>query len=810
MVECRLCNTNNPAGMLHCSTCDGDLPLTNPLPMDNKPKMVIVHVEDALLDESAGERVAKRKGLSGKRFEREVALNLENSKAAPGTQPFLSGLASDNFTVAYLTNKDEEFRYRLQGHIRSLGFPMMADSDGVLVLPGSARDNIRSLSGRYEILYYFGSNAASTAKMMHIPGVYATIGDYAGQPENPYIAPETTPGAYTLSGLRPEPTPGAYTLTNPSDMGFRFVCRVCGKNPPMEECAQDARGVLVHMVDGGELRLVNEGMAQKMQQGIPQGPLRNPVPKPRRQTSKKTGKKRRESAKNYFQRLMSNDMMNKDFPRNDQRSAVALSYVEKEYGQRGVASVTKSWSPMTNPTTEGLPIYSAEPTGAKNLGMVSAVVQVGRGVVKDIGEGLQDFYRALIGGRQSMTEKRMMLAVAEMHLDLTNAVEQKGGNAIGNVRLDYEHPTQGGDITLIATADALKIPKKNAPFDFGERLKESADSWKGRLEEWADKYLDDALEEKMMGKGQVELRSLEGEDYFVYEVGFSDYYVAVEAVQEFYGILELVENYVSGQLDHNMWNYATQRRGPARRTKALQEIEFHLAKLYPPCKYANIFYVDEDNKATDFLPIHLPRQPHLRFEFWYLKDDIQAEYAKNPPGRPTRESLKKRLKDLVKDYETVILSSVGGELPLGGWEDVEDAVFYDLHEMFGWGAELVPPTPFSRKNPPSTKKMDKAKKAYKDFNGKDPKEVRTEKVDFGGMLVYLGDCWSIGYRNGKEGFGDDQKYIHEFGVDEETGRTFEEPKLYMTVPDQGKPMLVIKDGAWKIKTDKNGVSWIYY
>jgi uncharacterized protein YbjQ (UPF0145 family) len=504
MVECRLCNTNNPAGMLHCSTCDGDLPLTNPLPMDNKPKMVIVHVEDALLDESAGERVAKRKGLSGKRFEREVALNLENSKAAPGAQPFLSGLASDNFTVAYLTNKDEEFRYRLQGHIRSLGFPMMADSDGVLVLPGSARDNIRSLSGRYEILYYFGSNAASTAKMMHIPGVYATIGDYAGQPENPYIAPETTPGAYTLSGLRPEPTPGAYTLTNPSDMGFRFVCRVCGKNPPMEECAQDARGVLVHMVDGGELRLVNEGMAQKMQQGIPQGPLRNPVPKPRRQTSKKTGKKRRESAKNYFQRLMSNDMMNKDFPRNDQRSAVALSYVEKEYGQRGVASVTKTWSPISNPTTEGLPIYSAEPAGAKNLGMVSAVVQVGRGVVKDIGEGLQDFYRALIGGRQSMTEKRMMLAVAEMHLDLTNAVEQKGGNAIGNVRLDYEHPTQGGDITLIATADALKVPKKNPTnptMDDARRIVDNSTALSFIAQEWSNPTMSERTLFDMVAQG---------------------------------------------------------------------------------------------------------------------------------------------------------------------------------------------------------------------------------------------------------------------------------------------------------------------
>ena len=329
----------------------------------------------------------------------------------------------------------------------------------------------------------------------------------------------------------------------------------------------------------------------------------NPPVKPRRQTNKKTGKKRKESAKNYFQRLVSNKKMNEEFPRNDQRVAVSLSYVEKEYGKRGADSVTKTWGTKKNPT-KGAPVMRLSD------GKMYELVET---ISADVGDGDTASIFVLKGKKDGSTEY-----ITELSL------------------------------------------KQDYAFDY----------------------------------------------------------------------------------DH--------RAGPS--------------------VYAN----------------------------------------PSSEGRPTRESVKKRLKELVKDYETVILSSLGGELPLGGWEDVEDAVFYDLHEMFGWGAELVPPTPFSRKNPPSTKKMDKAKKAYKDFNGKDPKEVRTEKVDFGGMLVYLGDCWSIGYRNGKEGFGDDQKYIHEFGVDEETGRTFEEPKLYMTVPDQGKPMLVIKDGAWKIKTDKNGVSWIYY
>ena len=707
MIECPSCNAQNPNGSISCTVCGGELPMSNPVAVLNKPKMAVFHVEEAILDNAAGERIAKRKGLSGKRFEREVASNVEKAVSRAGVRDYVNKLSRDGYTIAFITNMEPTYKSRLQARLRDLGYPVMADTMGPLVLSGGSQDNIRSLANRYDITFSFGTSGAGTAKQLNVPGVYATVGDYIGNASNPYIAPQATPSPYSLSGLRPEPTPAPYTLANPANCGCgQDPCITYGpmKNAPFdikdaagmteaerqaalrqyqteqfalrqaEQARRDAevaaesarkarlaantpllkssikrwaetyldpqmpqivaemkkpphfsayapigtgdgfRGEALTILkdihqnsrDAGfdmyaylsDLYGVNVSLSFHGRWGAdkwkirfddnpagyvvppPMPPMTNPPPKPRRQTSKKTGKKRRESAKKYFDRLMGNKMMNKEFPDNSQRSAVALRYVKEEYGQRGVNSVTKTWNPIENPiivhtrrhpearvgtmgvhseeklwvfpddradvaqdyadqlnrsrrdfiakrgegaarftkeafvksapfgphgetqglgvtlsgglsdkgtmyegryvhgnpTTEGLPIYSGQPTGAKNLGMVSAVVQVGRGFMKDIGEGLQDFYRALIGGRQSMTEKRMEMAVAEMHRDLTNAVEQKGGNAIGNVRLDYEYPSGSGrslDLTLIATADALKVrggTKKNpvlsnVPFD---------------------------------------------------------------------------------------------------------------------------------------------------------------------------------------------------------------------------------------------------------------------------------------------------------------------------------------------------------
>jgi len=114
----------------------------------------------------------------------------------------------------------------------------------------------------------------------------------------------------------------------------------------------------------------------------------------------------------------------------------------------------------------------------------------------------------------------------------------------------------------------------------------------------------------------------------------------------------------------------------------------------------------------------------------------------------------------------------------------------------------------ARPNPATPQKIEKGKKLYKHMNGKEPEKVSTEKIDMGDVWYQVGEggCWSIGYMSGKETKNADQKYIHNFNEETKDGNM---PKLYATMPKNGKPMLIIKGGTWKIKTDDKGMAWIY-
>ncbi len=113
-----------------------------------------------------------------------------------------------------------------------------------------------------------------------------------------------------------------------------------------------------------------------------------------------------------------------------------------------------------------------------------------------------------------------------------------------------------------------------------------------------------------------------------------------------------------------------------------------------------------------------------------------------------------------------------------------------------------------RKNPAPAAKVNKAKKLYKHMNGKDPAKVKATKIDVGDVWYQVGEggCWQIGYCSGKETGNSMQKYIHHFNEETKDGNL---PNLYATIPDSGKPMLIITGGTWKIKTDEQGVAWIY-
>ena len=113
-----------------------------------------------------------------------------------------------------------------------------------------------------------------------------------------------------------------------------------------------------------------------------------------------------------------------------------------------------------------------------------------------------------------------------------------------------------------------------------------------------------------------------------------------------------------------------------------------------------------------------------------------------------------------------------------------------------------------RKNPANPKKVEKGKKLYKHMNGQNPEKVAVEKIDIGDVWYKVGEggCWQIGYMSGKETGKEDQKYIHTFNEETKDGNF---PELYATMPENGKPMLIIKGGTWKIRTDDTGVAWIY-
>lgn len=104
-----------------------------------------------------------------------------------------------------------------------------------------------------------------------------------------------------------------------------------------------------------------------------------------------------------------------------------------------------------------------------------------------------------------------------------------------------------------------------------------------------------------------------------------------------------------------------------------------------------------------------------------------------------------------------------------------------------------------------------AKKMYKQFHQKNPSKVEKKTMNIGETWIGLGKAWSIGYRSGKETGDENQKYIHNFGVDEETGKKFKEPDLFY-VPGEGgsEDLLIVTGGDWYIDVDADGkVSWIY-
>ena len=568
MIECPVCNSYNPDGVVVCMVCTQPLPKSNLTDHEygrSKAKLALFNLEDAVLDNAAATRVAKRKQTKkGRKFDFELAQNLEKDVLIPGAKNFIDDLVQDGFKVAFVSQKSKEHMFRQKEHLQQLGIPLMSDARGVMLYMSTDSKVIKDLKEMYDIQFFFGESE-KTAKRARIPGVYRNIEEYTGVRANPYLAPEEGKGAYTL---------------------------------------------------------VN--------------PLPNPPLKPKRKKMK-NGKYRKEPAKKYVQRFMDDPKMIAEFPDRSQRYAVAMSYAEQFYGAR------------------------------KNVPMdISDSVAMG-------------------------AEERA--ALDQAHYDEQAAQRRAQEAAREAARLAEE-----------ARIAALKA---NHP------------QIKAEIKAWAERNIDPYM------------------SYAIPQMRQAPFYMS--------SLPPNSNSYEGAAKDRlsTLWKNSK---------KAGLDMEAYLSELYGVTVSVSM----------------TPRAGWWQIDLYGQSDEerkaSRERMLREEPPRP------------------------------------------EPHPRGPGSLFMNPP----KSNPPSKKKMKKAKKVYKSFNQKDPVEIKNEMVDVGDVWVSLGKAWCIGYRSGKEGLGDEQKYIHHFGVDEETGKKYEEPELYLSMPEKGKPMLMLKGGGWKVKSADGNISWIYH
>lgn len=341
--------------------------------------------------------------------------NLRKDRAIPGARDLMTDLMADGYLIAYVTSRPSQFNEATKNQLIEKNFPLFKDTMGA------------------DLLYSKGGSESSPKYKRRIVEKLNATYD---------VRMFFDDDEANLSAVGELGIPGLY-----SSISEYTRYRKPAKANPM-------------------------AYSDVPLPGDPIGPraLPNPPMKPRRKKMK-NGKYRKEPAKKFVDRFMGDPKMNKEFPDNGQRYAVCLHYVEEYYGKSGLKSVGAKMNPPA-PFEEGtvLPIHTGNITGTK-LGSAYTAVQVGRNIFKDIGEGIQDIYRGLIGGRQSMTEKRTMMAIAEMQSDLSQQALDKGGNALSNLKVDFEYPmykgSSGMTVTLIAHADIVKTARKN-PEEYSE------------------------------------------------------------------------------------------------------------------------------------------------------------------------------------------------------------------------------------------------------------------------------------------------------------------------------------------------------
>ena len=463
-VYCPDCGVRSNPQRVKCDSCGATLPSQvkkNPLyakVTENRPKAAVFDLDGTIFDNFQRFKDARRAGIVNDRGlpvqkgresmgsawkKRNKFLytkkNLAKDTLIPGAKETIDSLTNDGYIIVYLTARPREYYTEILGQLESNGLPLFRDStDRVMLItkpPGSPKaaqykgNEVRKLRGEFDVRMVFDDDLDALAEISKydVPGLYSSVSDYVKvnprvrRNGNHFGVAHEHRGETYVTGTDNVDT--AYkAMPDPDDPDGRTVGQTLGEGgyaPPVEDLEEDGRVITADSIQASLEDFVKD----------------NPV---KRGKDSKGGYYKWGKGKKYHYKTGS------ERSRNTAR--------KKAYEQ---AKAAYAGGYRKNPTKKKkFKIHTGDISGTKK-GSVYATVQVGRNVVMDVGEGIQDVYRGLVGGRQSMTEKRLAMGVAEMEKDLMDQAKKLGANAVSNLQIDYE-PQHRGEVTILATGEAVK------------------------------------------------------------------------------------------------------------------------------------------------------------------------------------------------------------------------------------------------------------------------------------------------------------------------------------------------------------------
>ena len=509
------------------------------------------------------------------------------------------------------------------------------------------------------------------------------------------------------------------------------------------------------------------------------GATTNPPPMPRKKRAK-NGSMRKEPMDKYLDRFMGDAKMNEEFPDRSQRFAVGLSYARKFYGD---TAVDKKYPPRSNPGTFELqPIPTLSKTAAANLRKIRSKIDavspsnLDLDVPGDVWSQLQD------------------MAFEEI-LDNPPNITGEGATRDLEIKDMNTHKVRSMDFTA----------KEYQPFGVSLNVLKKMKSYLHEGREYA------GLLENLDGDYD---RLLVGTGFGIGSVGFGNSifkYARDNNVNMMFHTHPTRTNLAFGDMkfdsqqpsipDHLFTAYTYFASGVGMHC-VVQKYGIHFLRPYvkPRTTLSKLLSLPKSKftKAKGEEVAKLINSDLMAVSKAARTSKFWRSYAEKLRLQQRQIFDMNKVAQVMTDHINSYMRSM--------------ALHHDYFSYPLAGVKWAKPGKGGqystiRANPGN---VSEAKKMYQQFHKKQPKSVKKKQIDFGDTWVGLGKAWSIGYRSGKETGDESQKYIHNFGVDEESRKKFAEPDLYYVKNKDGSQMMVIMGGDWYIDVDEAGeVSWIY-